>query len=130
MLLTLPRTTGGIAKMINNGLHLFIIIFACFRLTRLLCFDVIIEWLRKPFHHITEEEQEDGTIEEFVEIKGTGVRRFIGLLLSCYWCTGVWCAIFLYAGYMLLPALTFPVITILAIAGAASLLEATLEKFY
>jgi hypothetical protein len=116
--------------MINDGLHFIAIVLACFRLTRLLCFDVITEWMRKPFYYIIEEEQEDGTIEEYVEAKGTGLRKFIGLLLSCYWCTGMWCAIFIYAGYIFLPTITYPLISILAIAGAASFLEATLEKYH
>jgi len=84
--------------------------------------------LRKPFIHEFDETSEDGTIETYIEVKGTGMRRFIGELLSCYWCTGIWCASIMYMGYITLPVYFFPIILILAIAGCASFLEAILLK--
>ncbi|NUK28795.1 DUF1360 domain-containing protein [Parageobacillus sp. VR-IP] len=108
--------------------ELFLFILATFRLTRLLMYDAITSFLRKPFHEITEETLPDGTVQSFLHIKGSGLRHWIGELLSCYWCTGIWCAAILYIGDMLYPVLFQPLLIILAIAGGASLIEWTMEK--
>lgn len=114
--------------MINSILDFILLSLATFRLTRLFVFDKITQFLRKPFIHEYDETSEDGTIETYIEVKGTGMRRFIGELLSCYWCTGIWCASIMYAGYLTLPIYFFPIILVLAIAGCASFLEAILLK--
>ncbi|WP_243291399.1 DUF1360 domain-containing protein [Bacillus sp. FJAT-47783] len=102
--------------------------FASFRLTRLLVFDKITEFLRRPFHRTLEETLPDGTVEEYIEIKGTGLRKWIGELLSCHWCTGVWSAIFLYVIYRYQYDLAEPLIIILAIAGLAAIVETIVER--
>lgn len=107
----------------ENWLDLFLLVFASFRLTRLIVYDTITEFLRSPFHDIVEETLEDGTTETYIEVKGDGLRYWIGELLSCHWCTGIWTAAFLYAGYALLPQLFMPGITVLAIAGIASVIQ-------
>lgn len=109
-------------------LNLFILIFASFRLTRLIVLDTITEFIRRPFHKTVEEISPDGKTETFIEIKGTGIRYWIGELLSCHWCTGFWCACMIYFSYVMWPKYAFPIITILAIAGCASLIQAYLEK--
>lgn len=101
---------------------------ASFRLTRLLVFDNITEFLRRPFHRIVEETLPDGTVEEYMEIKGTGLRKWIGELLSCHWCTGVWSAIFLYVIYRYNYELAEPLIFILAIAGFAAIVETVVGR--
>jgi len=107
----------------ENWLDLCLLVFASFRLTRLIVYDSITEFLRAPFHDIVEETQEDGSTETYIEIKGHGLRYWIGELISCHWCTGIWTTTFLYAGYVLVPRLTMPVITVLAIAGIASVIQ-------
>lgn len=114
--------------MIDSGLDFILLIFATFRLTRLFVYDKITGFIRRPFHHEYDVTLEDGTIETFLEVKGNGVRKFIGELLSCYWCTGVWCAFIIYCGYLIIPIYSTPVIIILAIAGCASIVEAVLLK--
>lgn len=112
-------------------LHVFefiILILASFRLTRLIMYDKITSFIRKPFHEIVEEELPDGSIQEFLHIKGKGLRYWIGELLSCYWCTGIWCSAFLYFGYVFWPLWFEPLSYLLAIAGSASMLECILEK--
>jgi len=101
---------------------------AVFRLTRLLVYDRITAFIRKPFHEIKEEMEADGTMVEVVYVKGTGVRKFFGELLSCHWCTGVWCSVILYTGYIFLNNLFQPVIYILAIAAVAALVEEFIVK--
>ncbi|MFC3884427.1 DUF1360 domain-containing protein [Bacillus songklensis] len=107
--------------------ELILFVLATFRLTRLIVFDKITLFLRKPFHEVVEETQEDGSVVTYLNVRGTGIRKWIGELLSCYWCTGMWCAIFLYLGFVYIPHLTLPVVTILAIAGVAGILESRLE---
>ncbi|WP_245831007.1 DUF1360 domain-containing protein [Sediminibacillus massiliensis] len=103
------------------GLVLFSL--ATFRVTRLLVFDQITEFLRAPFHEWKEEVQEDGSIEAVIYLKGNGLRKFIGELLSCHWCTGIWSSVLLYVGYTLWPVVFYPIIIILAIAATASIIE-------
>ena len=107
----------------GNWLDLCLLIFASFRLTRLIVYDTITEFIRAPFHDTVVESLEDGSTETYIEIKGEGLRYWIGELLSCHWCTGIWTASILYAGYALLPQFSKPIITVLAIAGVASVIQ-------
>lgn len=94
------------------------LILASYRFTHLIVFDKITEFLRKPFlrkKRIVDEEGRSST-------KKVPVSMF-GYLLNCYWCAGVWSAIFLGGAYLLIPSLARPVIFILSIAGAQAILE-------
>ncbi|SDK28441.1 DUF1360 domain-containing protein [Sediminibacillus albus] len=104
-------------------LTLVLLGLAAFRLTRLFVYDDIFRFIRAPFHEEKEEIVEDGTVEVVLYIKGKGIRRFIGELLSCQWCTGIWSASCLYIGYLLWPWIFLPIIAILAIAAFASIIE-------
>lgn len=108
-------------------LHLAMLVMAVFRLTRLIVFDKITWFLRKPFHEVIEETQEDGSIATYLHVKGIGARKWIGELLSCYWCTGIWSTVVLYLGLIYIPQLALPVIIILAVAGTAGLIESFLK---
>ncbi|RSD29431.1 DUF1360 domain-containing protein [Mesobacillus subterraneus] len=105
-----------------------LLILASFRLTRLIVYDTITGFLRAPFHETVEEITEDGQTETFIEIKGSGLRYWIGELLSCHWCTGIWSSAIIFGAYSLFPEFSLPVITILAIAGAAALIQHSLVK--
>jgi hypothetical protein len=111
-----------------NWLNFLMLIFASFRLTRLIVYDTLTEFLRRPFHNTVEEVLPDGKTESYIEIKGTGIRYWIGELLSCHWCTGFWSTVIVYSSYLLWPRYAIPVITILAIAGCASIIQTSLEK--
>lgn len=111
-----------------NWLDLFLLILASFRLTRLIVFDTITVFIRRPFLEIREEVLPDGTTTSYLQIKGTGIRRFFGELLSCYWCTGFWCSLFIVNIYQGALFFAKPLIIVFAIAGAASFLETILEK--
>ena len=106
-------------------LNLLIIILASFRLTHLIVFDEITSFLRKPF--LTIEYIQDDAGKEFrqIELKGSGIRRWIGLLLSCHWCVGVWSSLIVVVIYAMLPGL-YPLLLILAIAGGAAVIESKL----
>lgn len=105
-----------------------LLVLATFRLTRLLVFDKITNFIRKPFHNIVEETLPDGTIQEFIVIKGQGIRKWMGELLSCYWCTGVWCAIFIYVLYRYFFFIAEPLIIILAISSLSAIIETIVVK--
>ncbi|WP_143522404.1 DUF1360 domain-containing protein, partial [Pseudomonas sp. 2822-17] len=52
-----------------------------------------------------------------------------GELFTCHWCMGVWCSVFLSAGYVFAPHVFTVIIFILAAAGVASIIESVIVKF-
>jgi Protein of unknown function (DUF1360) len=115
--------------MFENSFHFILLALASFRLTRLIVFDKITEFIRKPFFDEIEETNEKGEKEYFVVPKKSGLRGWIGTLLSCHWCTGVWSAIFLVLVYRFGPSWFGMVIVILAVAGVAALIETLVQKW-
>ncbi|MDQ0230644.1 DUF1360 domain-containing protein [Metabacillus malikii] len=109
-------------------LSFIIFAFASFRLTRLIVYDKITSFIRAPFHKEIEEVNEQGEVDVYIEMKGTGLRAWIGELLSCYWCTGVWSAAFLYGLWLVWPQGTEVLMMILAIAGIAGVIETLVSK--
>lgn len=101
-----------------TGLTYLMIILASYRLTHLVVFDKITEFLRNPFLKKIVQQNDQG---EFVT-KKTPVNKF-GYLLNCYWCAGIWCSFFIGVGYLLFPRFMKKVIFILSIAGAQTILE-------
>nr|WP_251025785.1 DUF1360 domain-containing protein [Bacillus sp. ISL-47] len=110
-------------------MELLILSLASFRLTRLIVFDKITEFIRKPFLEEVEEKGEDGEAEIYIVIKNGRVRGFFGELLSCFWCTGVWSAIFICASYAFLREWAVPGLLVLAVAGLAAIIETVLQKW-
>ncbi|MGG3479648.1 DUF1360 domain-containing protein [Peribacillus frigoritolerans] len=108
--------------LVIEWLDFFILIMATFRLTHLIVFDEITSFIRKPFLTATIQENASGQLEEIIEIKGSGLRHFIGSLLSCYWCVGFWCSLISVLTYYYFPA-AFPILLVLAVAGAAAFIE-------
>lgn len=112
-----------------DWLDFFILALSSFRITHLLVYDKITEWLRAPFFDEVKIIEDHGAEEIYVVPKKGGVKGFIGELLSCYWCTGVWVAAFSYFFYLYVPLLGIPILTIFAIAGIAALAETIVQKF-
>lgn len=110
-----------------NFFEFIILALASFRLTRLIVFDKITEFLRNPFFDEIQEANEAGIMEIYYTPKHTPIKRFIGELLSCYWCTGVWAAAGVTAGYFLLPAIFLPIVLVLAVAGLAAIFESLVQ---
>lgn len=106
---------------------LFLLGLASFRLTRLFVFDVITEKLRAIFLEEVIGEREE---EVFLVPRGTGVRKFIGNLISCYWCTGIWASALLVVLYVFFPVVGLWVAGILSVAAVGSLVETIVQKFY
>ncbi len=102
---------------------------ASFRLTRLIVFDTITARLRTIFLEEVTENEPEGEVVYLVP-RGNGVRKFIGELVSCYWCTGIWVSGFLVAFYALFPIISIWLLAILSVAAFASVMETVLQKFY
>ncbi|MFB6497917.1 DUF1360 domain-containing protein [Bacillus haynesii] len=116
--------------MIQSWLLFILFSIAVFRLTRLVVFDTIMAPFRSLFHEEVEEKNEKtGETETYLVMKGKGVRAWIGELLSCYWCTGVWCTAFLLVLYAFVPTIAEWLILLLAIAGLAGVLETIVSKW-
>ncbi|WP_409253456.1 DUF1360 domain-containing protein [Bacillus sp. SCS-153A] len=102
---------------------------AVFRLTHLIVYDKITEFLRAPFFDEVEEMDEAGNSEIYLVPKKGKVKGWIGELLSCHWCTGIWSAAGLYGLYIFFPVAAEPLIVIMAAAGIASILETFIQKW-
>nr|WP_307327023.1 DUF1360 domain-containing protein [Evansella vedderi] len=94
------------------------LILASYRFTHLIVFDKITEFIRNPFM-----KEETITDSNGKTKKKRVPKSKFGYLLNCYWCTGVWSAIILGAGYLLFPKIFIPIIFIFSIAGAQAILE-------
>jgi|LSQX01.2.fsa_nt_gb hypothetical protein len=112
-----------------NWFEFLLISLASFRLTRLIVFDKITEFLRAPFLKEETLINENGEQEIYYVPRQGLIRTFFGELLSCHWCTGIWSAAAIYAAYLFLPVYATPFIVILAIAGAAAIVETVVDLF-
>lgn len=106
-------------------LELVILVLASFRLTRLIVYDEITSFLREPFFTVAYEDDGTGQVVRHVHLKGSGLRQWMGSLLSCHWCVGIWSSATVVGIHLLVPA-AFPVLLILAVGGAAAVVETKL----
>lgn len=89
---------------------------ATHRLSRLVTKDPVTSPLRAPF---TRFEGTTGPAELHEEVRGTGLRKTIGELLTCPFCAGMWIATGLSAGLVFAPHATrLAAGTLTALAGA------------
>ncbi len=112
-----------------DGWTFFLLALASFRITRLIVFDRITEFIRRPFFAEVVEKDETGREEIFLTPKSGGLRGFFGELLDCYWCTGFWVSLFLILLYWFFPQVAEPVILVFALAGAAAIIEIVIGWF-
>lgn len=108
-------------------LTVILLAMASFRLTRLMVYDKITEFVRRPFFDELEETNEEGEQVIYLIPKKEGLRHFFGELLSCYWCSGVWASALLVIFYCLFEMVAVPIIVILAVAGIASMVETWIQ---
>lgn len=101
---------------------------AVFRLTRLLVYDQITEFIRRPFMQEYEAPDENGELEIYLIPREKGFRGWIGQLINCYWCTGIWVSIFIFLIYWFYPIVAEPLVYILSIAGFASIIETIIQS--
>ncbi|MFD1705655.1 DUF1360 domain-containing protein [Siminovitchia sediminis] len=101
---------------------------AAFRLTRLIVFDQITDWMRRPFMDKVEEINSEGETEVYFLPKESGLRGWLGALLSCYWCTGIWVTAGMFLARTYTPLLYKPMVIIFAAAGLAALIETWVQS--
>lgn len=107
-----------------DGLTFILLFLACYRLTRLIVFDEITSFIRRPFVKERFEHDENGMLVAVLDEKEGRFRTFMRKLLTCYWCTGMWSAMIVVAIFGFVPeSIAEPIIWILAIAGAAGIIE-------
>lgn len=116
----------AIAKLQSAGLglfaylkplHLLILGLAVYRGANIISNEFITVPLRA--HFVRRFEQDGKEIEEPYD---QGFRGFLGSLLYCPSCTGVWVAMILVYSFLFWPAAATPVIIVLALSG--------LERFF
>ncbi|KHF39851.1 DUF1360 domain-containing protein [Halalkalibacter okhensis] len=107
-------------------IDLVILVLASYRLTRLIVFDEITSFIRSPFLMVSYQENDAGQLIESIEFKGKGFRNWVGRLLSCHWCVGIWTSFGIVLLYMYFPAF-YPLLLILAVAGAAAFIQSKSE---
>ncbi|MDG9725234.1 MULTISPECIES: DUF1360 domain-containing protein [unclassified Streptomyces] len=73
---------------------------ATFKVSRLLTKDKVTSFLRAPF---TQRERESNANEVMDAPRGSGLRRAVGDLVSCPFCTSTWVAGGLVGGYAVAP---------------------------
>jgi hypothetical protein len=86
-----------------NAFDFFLLCLATFRITELITCDTITQFMRDPFVKREKVREPDGSVEEEVQPAGRGFRRFIGELIICPWCIGIWVGTLLAYFFVLLP---------------------------
>lgn len=112
----------------NNWFLLVLFALASFRLTRLIVYDKITKFIRNPFIEEMDIQAEDGSVVTYVKIKGRGLQKWIGELLNCYWCTGIWTTAFLMILYYFMPKFAELLLFLLGIAGMAAIIETVVSR--
>lgn len=95
---------------------------AVFRITRLLVYDKITQFLRDMFLRSRVIKDEQGNILIERSLYRSGPLRTIHDLLGCPWCVGVWAALIVTFCYFVFP-FTWYIMLFLAIAGLGSFLQ-------
>lgn len=99
---------------------------ATFRLVRLMLEDEITSPFRAYFLQVTTKREGQQEFDVIV-IKGHGWRYAVGYLLTCHWCAGIWLAAFVVGLYLFVPP-SYPLLLLLSLAGASSLLHEWLNR--
>jgi hypothetical protein len=103
----------------------FILVLAVFRLTRLVVYDTVSQFVRDLFLDTTTVE-ENGVVYVDRKKPARGFRRLVADLLSCPWCVGMWASTFSVVIYFLVP-ITWPFWLLLAVAGGSTLIQLTVN---
>ena len=93
---------------------------ATHKLTRIVTKDWVTAPVRAPFVHY-EESAGDGEVKE--SVRGTGLRKAVGDLLTCPWCTGPWVAGALMSGLVARPRATRAVAATFAAVAVSDFLH-------
>lgn len=112
----LPRLSPGDIALAGVATH---------KLTRILTRDWVTIPLRAPFTEFVESSG-SGEVEE--KARGTGIRRALGDLLTCNYCTGPWIAGALVAGMAAAPRATRAIASVFAAVAVSDFLHEGYEN--
>lgn len=102
---------------------LSIVVLATLRLTRLFVYDKITYFIRDMLQHAEEEYTEEGVTYFRKVTRKEGAARTAYELVTCPWCFSIWAGLFVTYSYFLDRDLFWLPIFILAVSGAASILQ-------
>jgi len=101
---------------------------AIFRITRLIVFDQITAFIRAPFLMEYEQTNLLGEKESYLVPRESGLRGWIGKLISCYWCTGIWTAAAVVFFQWKFPVIVDPILLVFGLAGMAAIIETIVQN--
>lgn len=127
VLLHLMNSLGNAPEMHTSGLDFLILCLATFRLTQIVTQEKVGQFIRAPF--VTSEivPGPGGALTEGEKPSGSGIRRVIGELLLCPWCSGVWIATLLVFFHVLVPRVAH-IFTLVFATAAGAILFGILTK--
>jgi hypothetical protein len=120
LLASLIRRAKGTKKEVA-GADILLLGLATYRLSRLISYDRVTQYLRIPFVEPGKgAEQVEGTSEE---PKGEGLQYAVGQLLTCAYCSSVWAGTFNSALYLLSPRVGRLFLLSMASSGLSEILD-------
>jgi hypothetical protein len=127
ILIYLMRWLGQTLVLHVSGLDFLLLCLATFRLTHIVNEEKVAQFIRAPFVTCKAVMQPDGGQTKEEKPFGSGIRRMIGELLLCPWCSGVWIATLLVFFHVLVPRVAH-VFTLAFATAAGAVLLGTLAK--
>lgn len=97
--------------------------FACFRITHLIVSDEFMSFFRALLVDEVNERDAQGRWIKLQYPKLPMWRAYIGALISCPWCTGVWVGALLVTGWYFIPNIIFPISLVFAVSGLGVTVE-------
>jgi len=120
---TLAAVTRLTKRQVPNGLavrDVLLCAVATHKLSRLISKDPVTSPLRAPF---TVYDGQVGPAELKEEVRGKGAQKTVGELITCPFCTDMWVATAMLAGYIYLPRTTRLAVDVLAVLAGADILQ-------
>lgn len=114
-------------------LQFVVLVLATFRITRLVVADRLTQWVRDLCAIVSVSTDTTTGAPYVIRTKRVkGLRRAIGDIIGCPWCTGVWVALVVLAVYVEAAVYALPAawifLIVFAIAGGASIIQAFLPN--
>lgn len=100
----------------------FLIALAIFRITRLVVYDKITQFLRDAFLRSRQLLGEDGRVYIERSPYPGGPMRTMSDLLACPWCTGMWAALVVVFCYFAFPWAWYPIV-LLAVSAVGNVMQ-------
>ncbi|WP_438449374.1 DUF1360 domain-containing protein [Gorillibacterium sp. sgz5001074] len=99
---------------------LIVLFLAAYRLTHLIVFDKVFEPIRNLFVRRYYNNSPEGLQVQY-RLQGGPVSRFIGQIMNCFWCTGMWVSFGVVGVYVLVDWMYWCLMA-LALAGFIGIL--------